>query len=234
MPLPDLSGWTIAFDLDGTLVETAPDLVGTLNRVLAEQGLAPVPFEAARNMVGHGAKALIERGYAATGLALSPELSPVLFERFITLYRDHIADSSRPFDGCVETLEALTAAGATLVVCTNKRTDLSVALLDALDMTWRFAAVVGADAAPAPKPDGRHVLFAIEEADGDPDMAIMIGDSATDVNAARNAGVPVVAMSFGYTPIPARDLGADGVLDRFDELPAWIGEFVGRTAKTSA
>ena len=97
-----------------------------------------------------------------------------------------------------------------------------------------FAAVVGADAAPKPKPDGRHVLFAIEEADGDPDMAIMIGDSATDVNAARNAGVPVVAMSFGYTPIPARELGADVVLDHFAELPAWIGEFVRNGAKAPA
>jgi len=230
LPLPDLSGWTIAFDLDGTLVETAPDLVGALNKVLAEQGLPPVPFEEARNMVGHGAKALIEKGYAATGLPLSPDLSPVLMKRFIALYLAHIADQSRPFEGCIEALDTLAAAGATLVVCTNKRTDLSIALLDALDMTWRFAAVVGADAAPAPKPDARHILFGIEEADGDPDLAIMIGDSATDVDAARNAGVPVVAMSFGYTAIPARELGADVVLDHYADLPTWIGEFVRKAA----
>jgi phosphoglycolate phosphatase len=181
-------------------------------------------------MVGQGAKALIEKGYAATGLALPPDLSPVLFKRFIEVYLAHIADQSHPFEGCIEALDALAGAGATLVVCTNKRTDLSIALLDALDMTRRFAAVVGADAAPAPKPDGRHVLFAIEEADGDPEMAVMIGDSVTDVNAARNAGVPVVAMSFGYTAIPAHELGADAVLDHYADLPGWIAEFVRRAA----
>ena len=159
----DLTGWTIAFDLDGTLVDTAPDLVGALNAVLAERGLAPVPFEAARDMVGRGAKALIEQGYAATGLPLAPDQSPALVERFIAVYRNRIADESVPFEGCVDTLELLADAGATLVVCTNKRTDLATALLDALDMTRHFAAIVGADVAPAAKPDGRHLLFAVEE-----------------------------------------------------------------------
>ncbi len=228
MSLPDLTGWTIAFDLDGTLVDTAPDLVGTLNVVLAEQGIAPVPFERARDMVGHGARALIEKGYAATGLALSPDLSPQLFDRFIEHYLANIAVHSRPFEGCIETLEALAEAGATLVVATNKRTDLSEALLGALDMRHHFAAVVGPDLAPAPKPDARHILFAIEEADGDPGLALMVGDSATDVNGAKNAGVPVVAMSFGYTAVPARDLGADGVLDSYAELLPWITAHVGR------
>jgi phosphoglycolate phosphatase len=214
----DLAGWTIAFDLDGTLVETAPDLVATLNKVLASEGLAPVPYELARNMVGHGAKHMIERGYAATGLPLSPDLSPVLFERFISTYLAHIADTSHPFPGCLEALDALLDAGATLVVATNKRTDLAVALLEKLNMTVYFAAIIGADLAPAAKPDGRHILFAVEEADGDPDMAIMVGDSASDVNGAKNAGMPVIAVTFGYTEIPAQDLGADVVLDRFDQV----------------
>jgi phosphoglycolate phosphatase len=218
----DLSGWTIAFDLDGTLVETAPDLVATLNAVLASEGLAPVPYAEARNMVGHGAQRMIEQGYAATGLALSPELSPVLFERFIDTYLAHIADTSHPFPGCLETLETLLDAGAVLVVATNKRTDLALALLDKLNMTGYFAAIIGADLAPAPKPDGRHILFAIEEADGDPDMAIMIGDSISDVAGAKNAGVPVIAMTFGYTDIPASDLGADVVLDRYDQVAGAI------------
>lgn len=226
MPLPDLTGWTIAFDLDGTLVETAPDLVGTLNTVLAEQGLTPLPYEVGRNMVGHGAKALIEKGYAATGIALSPELSPKLFERFIENYRAHIADQSLPFEGCLEVLDQLAEAGATLVVATNKRTDLSLALLDALGMTRRFAAVIGPDLAPAPKPDGRHILFAVEEVDGDPDMAIMVGDSVTDVAGAHNAGLPCVAVSFGYTSVSARELGADGVVDHYRELPGWIASYV--------
>ncbi len=218
----DLTGWTIAFDLDGTLVDTAPDLVGALNAVLAERGLAPVPFEAARDMVGRGAKALIEQGYAATGLPLAPDQSPALVERFIAVYRNRIADESVPFEGCVDTLELLADAGATLVVCTNKRTDLATALLDALDMTRHFAAIVGADVAPAAKPDGRHLLFAVEEADGDPDMALMVGDSRTDVNGARNAGIPVAVMAFGYSDVPREELGADVILAHFNDLPAWI------------
>lgn len=218
--MSSLAGATIAFDLDGTLVDTAPDLVGALNQVLAEQGLAPLPYIAARNMVGRGAKALIEQGYAATGLPLSPDLSPMLFERFIAVYLDRIALESRPFPGVVEALETLSRAGAELVVCTNKRTDLSIALLDALGLSKHFTAVVGADAAPAAKPDARHLTFAIAQVDGDVAHALMVGDSITDVNAAKNAGVPVVVTSFGYTDIAPADLGADALIDRFDQLPA--------------
>jgi phosphoglycolate phosphatase len=223
----DLEGWTIAFDLDGTLVETAPDLVTTLNATLASEGLPPVPYEQARNLVGHGARHMIEQGYAATGLPLSPDLSPVLFERFIATYVAHIADTSHPFPGCLEALDVLADAGAVLVVATNKRTDLAVALLDALNMTDRFAAVIGADLAPAPKPDGRHILFAIEEADGDPDMALMVGDSISDIDGAKNAGVPVIGVTFGYTDTPVGELGADEVIEHYSQL----ADAIGRLAK---
>jgi phosphoglycolate phosphatase len=218
----DLEGWTIAFDLDGTLVETAPDLVATLNATLATEGLPPVPYENARNLVGHGAKHMIEQGYAATGLPLSPELSPILFERFIATYVEHIADTSHPFPGCLKALDDLADAGAVLVVATNKRTDLAVALLDALNMSDRFAAIIGADLAPAPKPDGRHILFAVEEADGDPDMAVMVGDSISDIAGAKNAGLPVVGVTFGYTDTPVSELGADAVIDHYDQLTAVV------------
>jgi phosphoglycolate phosphatase len=215
-----LAGATIAFDLDGTLVDTAPDLVAALNQVLIQEGMAPIAFDAARVMVGRGAKHMIERGYAATGLPLSEDASPQLVDRFVDLYRRRIAQESRAFPGLVETLEALSHAGAELVVCTNKRTELSIRLLDALDLSKHFTAIVGADAAPAAKPDGRHLLFAISEAGGDPRHALMVGDSITDVSAAKNAGVPVVVTTFGYTDIPPADLGADALIDRFDELPA--------------
>jgi len=223
----DLTGWTIAFDLDGTLIDTAPDLAASLNAVLAEQGVAPVSMEAARSMVGHGAKAMIERGYAATGIPLPPEASPRFVERFIEIYRARIAEESRPFPGCLDALEALEDAGAVLVIATNKRTDLAVAVIEALGMSRHFAAIVGADMAPAAKPDARHILFAVEEADGDPDMAVMVGDSATDVNGAKNAGVPVIAVSFGYTDVAAAELGADAVIDRYDELLAAIARLAG-------
>ncbi|WP_269716661.1 phosphoglycolate phosphatase [Caulobacter sp. NIBR2454] len=213
-----LSGLTIAFDLDGTLVDTAPDLIGALNTVLAEEGLAALPYEDVRLMVGRGAKALLERGFTAAGAPLDAERAPGLVERFIAVYLSRIAQESTPFPGTVEALEKLRADGAKLCVCTNKLTGLSTALLDALDLTKLFDAVIGQDLAPAPKPDARHLLVAIEAVGGRPDRAILVGDSIADVGAGKNAKVPVIVVSFGYTEAPARELGGDIVIDHFDEL----------------
>jgi phosphoglycolate phosphatase len=213
-----LSGALIAFDLDGTLVDTAPDLIGALNDVLAERRLPAVPVEAARALVGHGAKALIERGFSVAGEPLPTEETPALVARFIDIYRTRIAAESRPFPGVERALDDLAAAGAALAVCTNKRTDLSTELLTALNLADRFAVIVGADLAPAPKPDGRHLIFTAERAGVPIGRTLMVGDSANDVNAAKAAGAPVVAVSFGYTDIPAADLGADQLMHHFDEL----------------
>ena len=213
-----LAGATIAFDLDGTLVDTAPDLVGTLNVLLVEERLPPLALDAARPFIGHGAARLIERGFAAAGAPLAPEHAPVLFERFIRYYRAHIADKSRPFPGAVPALEALRAEGALLAVCTNKPTNLSIALLDALDLSRLFDAVVGADRAPAPKPDARHLHAAVDEAGGEIGRALMVGDAATDAGAARAAGVGLILVSFGYTEIPAAELAPDVLIHHFDEL----------------
>ena len=219
-----LSGVTIAFDLDGTLVDTAPDLIATLNVLLGEEGVAPLPLASARNMIGQGAKALIVKGFAAAGRRLDPRELDGLFERFIARYLAHIADESAPFPGVVPALDSLLAQGALLSVCTNKRTDLSVALLEALGLKDRFRAIVGADAAPAAKPDPAHLLTAIAAAGGDPRRAIMVGDSASDAGAARAAGTPLILVSFGYTEIPASELGADRLLDRFDQVPRACAE----------
>ncbi len=208
----------MAFDLDGTLVDTAPDLMGTLNTILGEEGLPPLPYEIAPRLVGRGAKVMIERGFAADGEALDEANAARLFERYITLYLGRIADHSRPFPGVIAALDALQAEGAILAVCTNKRTDLSLALLDKLDLTKRFKAVVGADLAPRPKPDPSHLLHTLSLCGGDPKRALMVGDSINDVLAAKSAGVPVVVVSFGYTDIPPRDLGGDALIDHFDEL----------------
>jgi len=216
----DLKGAVIAFDLDGTLVETAPDLIGALNVVLGERGLPKMPLSSARTLVGRGARKLIERGFAAAGHPLDePEIGG-LVARFIEAYAARIASESHPYPGLIDALDELQAAGATLCVCTNKRTDLSLALLDSLQLTHRFAAIVGADRAPKPKPDPSHVLAAIAAAGGDPAFALMVGDSSNDVDSAKAAKVPVVAVTFGYTETPARDLGADAVIDGFDALPA--------------
>ena len=214
-----LRGVTIAFDLDGTLVDTAPDLVSTLNVLLGQEGIAPLPLAEARMMIGHGARALIAKGFAAAGSPLDTARLDALFERFIDHYRDHIADQSRPFPGLVPTLDALREAGAILSVCTNKRTDLSFALLEALSLQHHFKSVVGGDSAKAPKPDPGHLLTAIEAAGGDPARAIMVGDSASDAGAARAAGAPLILVTFGYTETPVQELGADIVVDRFDQIP---------------
>jgi len=227
-----LSGATIVFDLDGTLVETAPDILSTLNVLLEREGLAPFTLEKGRTLIGQGAKALVSRGFAAAGEPLDDAKLERLFQDFIVHYLDHIADESRPFDGVIAAMDVLEARGARLAVCTNKRTDLSLALLDALGLTGRFAAVVGGDGAPAPKPDARHLLTTIARAGGDPARAVMIGDSISDAMAARNAGVPLILVSFGYTDTPARDLGADILIDHFDELPAACARLL--TAPASA
>ena len=213
-----LSGATLAFDLDGTLVDTAPDLIGALNLVLGDRGLAPLPVEAARALVGRGARFLIEHGFACAGQPLQDAEVGGLVARFIEVYHARIASESRPFEGVLEALDALAAEGARLVVCTNKRTDLSLSLLDALEMTGRFGAVIGADLAPAPKPDPSHFLAAIEAVGGDPRRAVMVGDSYNDVASAQAAGAPVIVVSFGYTETPAAELGAERLIDSFAEL----------------
>jgi phosphoglycolate phosphatase len=222
-----LSGATIAFDLDGTLVDTAPDLIGTLNVLLKEEGLPPLPLLEARPFIGRGAKWLIERGFQAAGAAVDEARAPALFDRFIGYYLEHIAEESLPFPGVEAALDRLKAEGARLAVCTNKRTDLSLALLDALDLTRRFDAVIGADAAPAAKPDPRHLTTAVAAAGGAMDRAILVGDAATDAGAARAAGAPLILVSFGYTEIPAHELAPDLLIDHFDELPAGCARLLG-------
>jgi len=220
---PSLAGAVVVFDLDGTLVDSAPDLVGALNVVLSEEGVDELPLKFARVMVGRGARALIAQGFSAAGQPLNDEgRLGELVKRFIEVYRGRIALESRPFDGVEAALDALIADGAALSVCTNKYTDLSLALLEALDLRRRFAAVIGPDAAPAPKPDPRHLITAVEAAGGRLDRAVMVGDSASDVGAARAAGAPSIVVSFGYTEIAADELGGDHLIDAFSELPALV------------
>jgi len=213
-----LNGATIAFDLDGTLVDTAPDLVATLNLLLAQEGVPALPMDDARQLIGHGARRLIERGFEVQGRVIPDEQMDGLFLRFIDHYQDHSADLSRPFAGVAESLTALKAAGARLSVCTNKLTGLSIPILEKLDLARFFDSVIGADSAPAPKPDKRHLIHAVETAGGRIDRAVMVGDAAPDAGAARAAGVPLVLVSFGYTEIPAAQLDPDILIDHYDQL----------------
>ena len=206
----------VIFDLDGTLVDTAPDLCAALNHALGELGRAPVDAEVVRHLVGHGARALLEAGLALTG-DTSATLVDAGMPPFLRYYAAHIADASRPYDGVEAALDALAAAGTVLAVCTNKPVGLANALLDALGWTARFAAVLGGDSVPARKPDGAHVATTAAAAGYDLEACVFVGDTAVDVAAARAAGVPVIVVAFGFAP-DAHALGADAVIDRYDEL----------------
>ena len=226
MAIRDLEGWTIAFDLDGTLVETAPDLIGTLNRLLAQHELPALPLESARHLIGRGAVALLKRGFEAAGAEWDEGASPALLKAFLADYLEHIADGSTAYPGAIEVLDELAARGAILCVATNKPTDLAVALFRAIGLEDRFASICGPQSVSARKPDAAHIREAVLQAGGDPARAIMVGDSVTDLDAARATGVPCVLTTFGYTDIPAAELGADLLIDHFDALPAAIETLV--------
>ena len=229
---------TIVFDLDGTLVDTAPDLVATLNVVLAHEGLQPIAYEDARLMVGGGARVMIERGIKAHGGVqggIHGHVLPVaevdrLERDFITHYADHIAVHSQPFDGVERTLDQLAASGCSLAVCTNKLEWLSLRLLDALKLRTRFRAICGPDTFGVSKPDPTILNRTIEHAGGDKARAIMVGDSITDIATARAAHVPVIAVDFGYSDVPVAELKPDRVVSAFSQLP----EAIARVLSTGA
>jgi phosphoglycolate phosphatase len=212
----------LVFDLDGTLIDTAPDLIDTLNLILAREKLPAVPFAAARSMIGGGARMLIERGLAADGRACGHDDVDRLYRDFVAHYGEHIADRSRPFPDLERALDALAARGWRFAVCTNKLERLSLRLLDVLGLSKRFAAICGQDTFGVQKPHPDILLHTIRCAGGAPDRAIMVGDSVNDIDVARAAGVPVIAVSFGYTEVPAVKLGADCVIDGYAKLPAAV------------
>lgn len=205
----------VAFDLDGTLADTAPDLTAALNHALAELGRPPVPAEDVRHMVGHGARALLRRGLAATGDA-EEALVEQGFPIFLDHYAANIAVGTRPFPGVEAALDAIAAEGATLAICTNKLEGLARGLVDALGWTARFPVIVGGDSLPVRKPDPAPLHAAIALAGGG--AAAFVGDSITDVDTARAALIPCVAVSFGFSDRPAAELGADRLIDHFDGL----------------
>ena len=212
----------IVFDLDGTLVETAPDLINALNTIFRSEGIPEVPPAEARTMIGGGLRPFIEKGLQAEGMSCRPEDIDRLFSEMVAHYSDHIADLSHPFPGVEAALDKLEAEGCRFAVCTNKLEGLSVQLLTALKLNQRFAAICGPDTFGIAKPDPRMLLRTIEAAGGHPQRAIMVGDSNTDITTARAASIPVVAVTFGYTDAPVETFGPDVVIDHFDHLPGVI------------
>ncbi len=213
-----LNGATIAFDLDGTLVESAPDLIGAVNAILIAEGSKPLAYDEGRPFISRGARWLLQWGLEIAGEQDPAARTAALFGRFTGYYSDHIADQSLPFPGVIDALKILKAAGAKLVVCTNKPTDLSRSLLTKLDMVGLFDGIVGIDSVTAAKPNAAHLIEAVEAVGGDLARTVMVGDAGTDAGAARAAGTPLILVDFGYTEIPAVQLAPDILLHHFDHL----------------
>ena len=213
---------TVVFDLDGTLVDTAPDLINALNFVLDREGLPPVPLHSARNMIGGGARRLIERGLELEGRAASVGDITRLTDDFIAYYAEHIADVSRPFEGLESALDDLGKRGYRFAVCTNKLEWLSKLLLDRLGLSARFSAICGADTFGIAKPDPAILQQTVARAGGDISRTIMVGDAGPDIGVARRAGIPVIGVGFGYTEIPIAELKPDRLIHHMNELPAAV------------
>ncbi|CCB65443.1 MULTISPECIES: HAD family hydrolase [unclassified Hyphomicrobium] len=222
-----MQGWTIVFDLDGTLIDTAPDLAEATNHVLSTLGLERINEMEIRPFVGHGALAMIDGAVKAHGRKLPERELHDLFEVFLTYYSAHIADRSVPYPHIVAALDGLKAEGATLAVCTNKMEAQARAVLEALKLDGYFSALTGRDSLGAYKPDPRHLTGTIALAGGQPGKSIMIGDSETDIRTAKAAQVPVVAVSFGYSIDPVLSFGPDVIINDYRELRGAIGKLAG-------
>ena len=210
---------TLVFDLDGTLVDTAPDLIAALNFVLDREGLPPIPLHSARSMIGAGARKLIERGLEREGRAASVKDINRMTVDFVEYYAAHIADASRPFEGLEGALDELSSHGFRFAVCSNKLEWLSKRLLDQLGLSARFAAICGGDTFGVSKPDPDILRQTVARAGGRLATTVMVGDAGTDIGVARRAGVPVIAVSFGYTDVPIVELKPDRLIHHLRELP---------------
>jgi phosphoglycolate phosphatase len=219
---------TIVFDLDGTLVDTAPDLTNALNDVLVRRGYTPVTLASVRAAVGRGARVMIETALRRAGA--KDDIEEMLAE-FLVHYEANIAAESRPYPGTVAALERLHESGATLAVCTNKRERLSRLLLQALDLGRYFAALAGRDTFGVSKPDPGHLLGVIDRAGGTPTRAVMVGDSDVDLAAANSAGIPFILVTYGYAPPPPGGPPPNAVIYHFDALEDSVRALLGRSTR---
>lgn len=217
----------VIFDLDGTLVDTAPDLMASLNHVLASDGIEPVGYADMTFLVGQGARAMIERAYVLRRAELPPARLSAHLEMFIRHYLEEIPGVSQPYPGVLAAMDRLKAEGFVLAVCTNKLESLAVPLVEKLGLADYFSVIVGGDTFAVRKPDAGHILSTIEKAGGDPARAVMIGDSVNDIKAAANAGIPCIAVPFGYSDVPVESLSPTHIIAHFDELtPELVGRLI--------
>ncbi|MCO5065725.1 MAG: phosphoglycolate phosphatase [Rhizobiaceae bacterium] len=212
------------FDLDGTLIHTAPDLLDALNHSLAGDGLSAVAAEGFRQALGSGGKAMIESAHRAQNRPLTPEALERMYGAFLEHYSGNIPGKSLPFPGVLDTLDQLSSAGYLLAICTNKTEALALRLIEGLGLRERFEAICGVDTFMHCKPDPRHLLETIEMANGNPSQALMVGDSRTDIDTAKAAGIPVIAVDFGYTDIHVSAFEPSLVISHYRELTVELAD----------
>jgi phosphoglycolate phosphatase len=213
----------VIFDLDGTLVDSAPDILVAINKLLAEEGRRPLALEEVAAMIGDGAPKLVERAMNATGEEDAAEDLPTLTRRFLGFYEGHTTDLTRPYPGVPEALERLRSAGVRMGICTNKPERPTRELLSDLGLAPYFQVVFGGDTVQGVKKPDPQLIHAVFNALGArAGETVMVGDAVNDVAAARAAGIPVILRAGGYTRVPAKDLDADRVITDFHELPEAI------------
>ena len=217
---------TIVFDLDGTIADTAADLIDAANAALIAEGFRPARADVIRRGVGYGARTMLDHALSSSGQSADGAQFGRLTERLVQHYEEHIANKTRLFPGFLETANQLRGRGVRFALCTNKLDRLVTKLLSALRIATLFDAKAGRDTFPFHKPDPRHITELISRVGGALPFAIMIGDSEADIAAARGAGIPVLAVRFGYAAVSPEDLGADAILDGFEDLPDLIGAFL--------
>lgn len=210
----------VVLDLDGTLIDSAPDLRAAANAVLGEAGRPPLDLPTIRRFIGDGVRKLVERAFAATGPALDDAALDAATQRYVALYEAAATVLTRPYDGVPETLARLRAAGLKLAVCTNKPVEAAGIVLRDLGLAPLIDGVSGGDSVPRRKPDPMHVLDALARIGGTPAEAAMVGDAEPDIGAGKAAGLTTIAVTYGYCRVPHADLGADVLIDRFADLEA--------------
>ncbi len=218
----------VIFDLDGTLVDSHRDLVPALNRATESEGVPPISKEDVGHVVGQGAMRMIERAYQFHDreLEVGGTIHKRLLDEFLIQYENHIADETVFYDGALESLDTLAQQGWLLAVCTNKYEHLARKLIDALGETSRFSAITGGDTFSTKKPDPEHLVQTAALVKIACERCVMVGDSINDTAAAKSAGIPVVAVDFGYSDVPVPELNANRIISHFDELAAIADEFV--------
>ena len=218
---------TLLFDLDGTLVDSAGDLAGSLDTLMAEKGKPPIGIDIGRQLIGHGIANLVRSALKLRGARDGEEDSPADLKRFMEIYGSRLTQTTRPYPHVPETLQQLAADGWVMAVCTNKRELFAKAIVDDLGMTKFFKVVSGPDTFGVGKPDPRHLQEAAKAAGGQPPV-LFIGDSEVDVEAAQAAGMPVIALSYGYSKTPLASLSPDAIIDHFNQIPAAIRDILNK------